>query len=121
MSYVLGRALLDLNWQRNWLRHSSQRNFIVMKNVMLEELIKYISWKIVVDKRKVGNMSSGISQLTDLGQSIWYDNLERRILANGELAMMIHCGDIRGLTSNPSIFNNAIAKSKDNVSLLVPS
>ena len=87
---------------------------------MLEELIKYISWKIVVDKRKVGNMSSGISQLTDLGQSIWYDNLERRILANGELAMMIHCGDIRGLTSNPSIFNNAIAKSKDYDSALVP-
>ena len=65
-------------------------------------------------------MSSKITQLTDLGQSIWYDNVERRILENGELAGMINRGDIRGLTSNPSIFNQAISRSSDYDSALTP-
>jgi transaldolase/glucose-6-phosphate isomerase len=65
-------------------------------------------------------MSSRISKLTDLGQSLWYDYMERRILENGELAELINQGDIRGLTSNPSIFNQAIAKSKDYDSALIP-
>jgi transaldolase len=65
-------------------------------------------------------MISRISQLTDLGQSIWYDDIERSLLENGELSEMINRGDIRGLTSNPSIFNNAIAKSNDYDSALIP-
>jgi transaldolase/glucose-6-phosphate isomerase len=65
-------------------------------------------------------MSSRISKLTDLGQSLWYDDMERRILENGELAALINQGEIRGLTSNPSIFNHAIAKSKDYDSALIP-
>ena len=63
---------------------------------------------------------SSITKLTDLGQSLWYDYMERRILENGELADLIDQGDIRGLTSNPSIFNHAIAKSKDYDSALIP-
>jgi transaldolase len=63
---------------------------------------------------------SSITQLTDLGQSLWYDYMERRIIENGELAALINQGDIRGLTSNPSIFNHAIAKSKDYDSALIP-
>lgn len=65
-------------------------------------------------------MSSNISKLTDLGQSLWYDDMERRILENGDLAELINQGDIRGLTSNPSIFNHAIAKSNDYDPALVP-
>jgi transaldolase/glucose-6-phosphate isomerase len=65
-------------------------------------------------------MSSRISKLTELGQSLWYDYMERRILENGELAELINRGEIRGLTSNPSIFNHAIAKSKDYDSALIP-
>ena len=52
-------------------------------------------------------------KLYALGQSLWYDNIERRLLNNGELNAMIQRGDIYGVTSNPTIFNNAIAKSKD--------
>lgn len=63
---------------------------------------------------------SSISKLTDLGQSLWYDYMERRILEDGELAGLINRGEIRGLTSNPSIFNHAIAKSKDYDSALIP-
>ena len=65
-------------------------------------------------------MITKISQLTDMGQSLWYDNIERRLLENGELAELINRGDIRGLTSNPSIFNQAIAKSRDYDFALIP-
>lgn len=65
-------------------------------------------------------MSSRISKLTDLGQSLWYDYMERAILENGELQLLVDQGDVSGLTSNPSIFNNAIAKSKDYDSALIP-
>ncbi len=65
-------------------------------------------------------MASRIIKLTELGQSIWLDYMERRILESGELAHLVEQGDVRGLTSNPSIFNNAIAKSKDYDSALIP-
>ena len=54
-----------------------------------------------------------IERLTSLGQSLWLDNIQRSQLENGELKAMIERGDIRGMTSNPSIFNSAIAKTKD--------
>jgi transaldolase len=47
------------------------------------------------------------------GQSIWYDNIQRKLLVNGEMARMISAGEIRGVTSNPTIFMNAIAKTND--------
>ena len=65
-------------------------------------------------------MASTIQKLTSLGQSIWYDNIQRKLLENGELKAMIERGDIRGVTSNPSIFNAAIAKSNDYDSALTP-
>ena len=61
-----------------------------------------------------------IETLTSLGQSLWYDNIQRKLLENGELLTMIRRGDIRGVTSNPTIFNNAIAKTNDYDSALVP-
>ena len=54
-----------------------------------------------------------ITKLTQLGQSLWYDNIQRKLLDSGEFKAMIERGDIRGVTSNPSIFNAAIAKSTD--------
>jgi len=71
-------------------------------------------------------MISPIQKLHALGQSIWYDNIQRRLLAkspegkNGEMAAMIARGDIRGVTSNPSIFHNAIAKTNDYDPALIP-
>lgn len=58
-------------------------------------------------------MTTNPQKLYALGQSLWYDNIERRLLENGELKAMIERGDIYGVTSNPSIFNNAIGKSTD--------
>jgi len=65
-------------------------------------------------------MSDSIKKLTALGQSLWYDNIQRKLLENGELKAMIERGDIRGVTSNPTIFNNAIAKTNDYDSALTP-
>jgi transaldolase/glucose-6-phosphate isomerase len=65
-------------------------------------------------------MPSAIEKLTSLGQSLWMDNIQRKLLENGELKAMIERGDIRGMTSNPTIFNNAIAKSNDYDSALTP-
>ena len=62
-------------------------------------------------------------QLHVAGQSVWYDNVERRLLcngSNGELAGMIARGEIRGVTSNPTIFMNAVTKSHDYDAGLVP-
>lgn len=65
-------------------------------------------------------MTTTIEKLTSLGQSLWMDNIQRKLLENGELKAMIERGDIRGMTSNPTIFNNAIAKSTDYDSALSP-
>ncbi len=65
-------------------------------------------------------MSNTVKDLTALGQSIWYDNIQRKLLENGELAAMIARGEIRGVTSNPSIFQNAIAKTNDYDAALIP-
>ncbi len=52
-------------------------------------------------------------ELQQYGQSIWYDNIERRLLINGELARMIAEDGVLGLTSNPTIFEKAISGSRD--------
>src|ERR1700733_10248911 len=48
--------------------------------------------------------------LADKGQSVWLDFLSREILENGELKRLIDEDGIKGLTSNPSIFEKAIGE-----------
>ncbi|MEE8136264.1 MAG: bifunctional transaldolase/phosoglucose isomerase [Thermodesulfobacteriota bacterium] len=55
---------------------------------------------------------SRITELTKLGQSIWYDYIRRSFLIKGELRALIDEG-LRGETSNPSILEKAIAGSSD--------
>lgn len=59
-------------------------------------------------------------KLLEAGQSVWYDNIQRSLLKNGELAGMVQRGEIRGVTSNPTIFMNAITKSQDYDQSLLP-
>lgn len=54
-----------------------------------------------------------LHELHALGQSVWLDYIRRGILENGELERMIRQYDLRGVTSNPSIFEQAIGKSDD--------
>jgi transaldolase len=51
--------------------------------------------------------------LHDLGQSLWLDNITRSLLQSGTLRRYIDEWSLTGLTSNPTIFNNAIGKSAD--------
>ncbi len=59
-------------------------------------------------------------KLLAAGQSVWYDNIQRKLLQNGDMAGMIQRGEIRGVTSNPTIFMNAITKSQDYDASLLP-
>jgi transaldolase len=51
--------------------------------------------------------------LGELGQSIWLDYIKRDMLENGQLKKLISDDGLRGMTSNPSIFEKAIAESHD--------
>src|SRR5690348_9721661 len=57
-------------------------------------------------------MSNTIQQLLEAGQSVWLDNLRRSMFASGELARLIDQG-LRGMTSNPTIFEKAIGAGND--------
>lgn len=61
-----------------------------------------------------------VHRLLEVGQSVWYDNIQRALLQNGSLEGMIRRGEIRGVTSNPTIFMNAITKSRDYDNSLTP-
>lgn len=53
-----------------------------------------------------------IHEITQHGQSIWYDNIRRDILESGEFQTLLTLG-VRGVTSNPTIFEKAITGSHD--------
>ena len=57
-------------------------------------------------------MPNPLNRLHDLGQSIWLDYLRRDMLEDGTQARLIREDDLSGQTSNPSIFQKAIAKSE---------
>lgn len=64
-------------------------------------------------KEKAAKASSNPLRLLPefYGQSIWYDNIHRGMLEAGELTRMIAEDDLRGVTSNPAIFQKAFAGS----------
>ena len=57
-------------------------------------------------------MGNAIQDAQNLGQSVWYDNIRRGMIESGELQRLIDLG-VTGLTSNPTIFQKAIADSDD--------
>jgi transaldolase len=58
-------------------------------------------------------MNARVAQLLDQGQSIWQDDISRGQITGGSLAAMIEDVGVRGVTSNPTIFEKAIAGSSD--------
>jgi transaldolase/glucose-6-phosphate isomerase len=54
-----------------------------------------------------------LTQLAKHGQSVWLDFVTRSLIASGELARMIAEDDVRGVTSNPAIFEKAIGHSAE--------
>lgn len=53
-----------------------------------------------------------IEQLAEFGQSVWLDNISRSLIEGGKLKQMVGLG-LRGVTSNPTIFDKAIGQSSD--------
>jgi len=56
---------------------------------------------------------SRLHQISELGQSIWYDNIQRRLITSGDLQRLIDEDAVVGVTSNPTIFEKAIDGSAD--------
>jgi len=54
-------------------------------------------------------MKKPLQQLADLGQSVWIDNLSRDLVQSGGLARLMHEDAVVGVTSNPTIFQEAIS------------
>ena len=52
-------------------------------------------------------------KLHDAGQSLWLDNITRNLLTSGGLRRYINEYSVTGLTSNPTIFDNAIKSGSD--------
>jgi len=57
-------------------------------------------------------IKTNIEQLNEFGQSVWLDCISRSLIDTGKLKSLIAQG-VRGLTSNPTIFDKAISKSND--------
>jgi len=84
------------------------------------------SWPVNI--REEHHMATGIIEtakaanpLKDLlkyGQSVWLDYIRRNLLTGGELKRMIEEDGLRGMTSNPAIFEKAIAGSTDYTDIL---
>jgi transaldolase/glucose-6-phosphate isomerase len=58
-------------------------------------------------------MSNHLLEVMKAGQSIWYDNIRRVMLDTGDLKKKVEEDDLRGVTSNPTIFEKAITGSTD--------
>ena len=58
-------------------------------------------------------MNKNTQKLHQAGVSLWLDNITRGMLKNGKLENYIQELSITGLTSNPTIFDNAIAKTDE--------
>jgi transaldolase len=54
-----------------------------------------------------------LKQLARFGQSIWLDFIRRSLMTSGELGRMIEQDGLAGMTSNPSIFEKAIAEGQE--------
>ena len=54
-----------------------------------------------------------LKQLEACGQSVWLDYLKRSLIDTGELATLIERDGLKGITSNPSIFEKAIGESDE--------
>jgi len=58
-------------------------------------------------------MENNVKQIHGFGQSIWLDFIDREIIRSGKLKKLIDEDGIRGVTSNPAIFEKAISSSSD--------
>jgi transaldolase / glucose-6-phosphate isomerase len=73
---------------------------------------------VVVEAAKPTKQSNPLCELQNYGQSVWLDYIRRSLLTSRELQHLIDDDGLRGVTSNPAIFEKAIAGSSDYTDLL---
>jgi len=78
-----------------------------------EDPVIWIPWQIKHFDRTPGMTTNRLTALHDAGQSIWLDFIDRTILRNGELARKIREDALSGMTSNPTIFEKALAEGDE--------
>jgi transaldolase len=61
----------------------------------------------------MANPNNPLCKLNAAGQSVWSDNIHRAMLTSGGLLTMIEDDDLRGITSNPAIFDKAISSGHE--------
>src|SRR3990170_6120171 len=65
-----------------------------------------------------GIQANPLLALQAFGQSIWLDNIRRDLITSGALARLVREDGLRGLTSNPAIFEKAVAQSREYADLI---
>src|SRR6478672_666816 len=69
---------------------------------------------LLTNKKTILNMETNrVKKIHDFDQSIWLDFIDRKIMDSGELDKLINEDGVRGITSNPAIFEKAISSSSD--------
>ena len=61
----------------------------------------------------VNTVNERLARLTGLGTSVWLDQIGRSLIEDGTLARFVDQYSLRGMTSNPAIFEKAILESDD--------
>ena len=72
----------------------------------------------VVVEAKPAKQSNPLRELETYGQSVWLDYIRRSLLTSRELEHLVDNDGLKGVTSNPAIFEKAIAGSSDYTDLL---
>jgi transaldolase / glucose-6-phosphate isomerase len=92
---------------------------------LAQELVKaYLGATFTGEERhrrrleKVHVLEGRLRALQGCGQSVWLDYIRRSLLSSGELTRLIEADGLRGVTSNPAIFEKAITGSTDYVEIL---
>ena len=67
---------------------------------------------------ETGKATNAVVDLLKFGQSVWLDYIRRDLITSGELKRLIDEDGLRGMTSNPTIFEKAISGSSDYSDLL---
>src|SRR5580658_5006394 len=94
-----------------WLRKRARR---LRKSSSQFDRIRVHQEKIIMQPTGVLETSKAANPLQGLlgyGQSMWLDYIRRDLITSGKLKTMIEEDGLRGMTSNPSIFEKAIAES----------
>src|SRR5947209_4900036 len=65
----------------------------------------------MTQQRRAQHSTNPLLQLREYGQAVWLDFLSRQFIAEGDLQKLVQQDGLAGVTSNPSIFEKAVAES----------